>query len=350
MSNLDLSTQNLELLKKLLLIRLSSLGDILLTTPVLAALRDKFPDAQIDLVIGSEYGPLAPLLPGRPRVQLFNRSTGLIGLLHLRRELRSEGYDAVLDLHNNLRSRVLRRGLSRRLYVMRKRTMKRWLLVHRKLNLLREEPDVIGRYFETAQALAVHDTGEAACLQLPELPMDRAIAMAPGARHKTKRWPAQYFIDLGKRYQAAGYEVRLFGSSTERELCERVAYEVGGQVKNFAGELSLSGAALELAKCAAAITNDSGLMHLASAVGTPTVAIFGPTVKEFGFAPRAQNARVIENHGLYCRPCTTHGSEQCPEGHFRCMLEIEPSAVAISVDDVIEYYPPTSHPSPGSEA
>lgn len=326
-------------MKKLLLIRLSSLGDILLTTPVLAALRDKFPDARIDLVTGTEYGPLAPLLPGRPRVHLFNKSEGLIGLLHLRRELQSEGYDAVLDLHNNLRSRVLRRGLSRRLYVMRKRTMKRWLLVHRKLNLLRDEPDVVGRYFETAQALAVHDTGEAACLQLPDMPKDRAIAMAPGARHKTKRWPAEYFIELGKRYAADGYELRLFGSSAERELCEGVAEAIGGGVRNFAGELSLSGTALELAKCAAAITNDSGLMHLASAVGTPTLAIFGPTVKEFGFAPRAQNARVLENAGLYCRPCTTHGSERCPEGHFRCMLEIEPEAVAISVDALLEYYP-----------
>jgi heptosyltransferase-2 len=223
---------------------------------------------------------------------------------------------------------------------MRKRTMKRWLLVHRKLNLLRDEPDVVGRYFETAQALGIHDTGEAACLDLPPMPRERAIALAPGARHLTKRWPTKYFVALAKHYAANGYAIRLFGSSLERELCERVALGVGGTgVRNFAGELSLSGTALELAKCAAAVTNDSGLMHLASAVGTPTLAVFGPTVKGFGFAPRAQSARIIENAGLYCRPCTTHGSERCPEGHFRCMLEVSPETVAISLDEALEYYP-----------
>jgi heptosyltransferase-2 len=223
---------------------------------------------------------------------------------------------------------------------MRKRTMKRWLLVHRKLNLLKDEPDVVGRYFETAQALGIHDTGEAACLDLPPMPRERAIALAPGARHLTKRWPTKYFVSLAKHYAANGYAIRLFGSSLERELCERVALGVGGTgVRNFAGELSLSGTALELAKCAAAVTNDSGLMHLASAVGTPTLAVFGPTVKEFGFAPRAQSARIIENAGLYCRPCTTHGSERCPEGHFRCMLEVAPETVAISLDEALEYYP-----------
>jgi ADP-heptose:LPS heptosyltransferase len=326
--NLDLSIHNLELLKKLLLIRLSSLGDILLTTPLLEALRTKYPDAQIDMVVSSEYAPLAPLLPGKPSVHVFNKSEGLIGLMHLRKEMQSEGYDAVLDLHNNLRSRVLRRGLGRHTFVIRKRTMKRWLLVRYKMNTLRDEPDVIGRYFEAAHPLGVRDVGAGARLVNPKPVKERAIAMAPGARHLTKRWPARYYIMLGKELVAQGYEVRLFGSVAERELCESICDEIdSGRCTNYAGELSLSATALEIAKCERAVTNDSGLMHVATAVGTPTVAIFGPTVREFGFVPRA-NIEIAEVRGLYCRPCTAHGSERCPEGHFRCMLEIEPVQIS----------------------
>jgi heptosyltransferase-2 len=322
-------------LKKLLLIRFSSLGDILLTTPLLAALRERYPLAEIDMVMSSEYGPLAPLLPGSPGVHLFNRSDGLVGLIKLRRELAQQrgGYDVVLDLHNNLRSRILRRGLGRRAYVIRKRTMKRWLLVRYKLDMMKDEPDVIGRYFETARPLGVSDHGSGARLGIPPTQKDRAIALAPGARHATKRWPAEYYVKLGKAYAARGYSIRVFGSQTESEVCEHIRAGIGEQCMSFAGELSLSSTALELAKCEAALTNDSGLMHVATAVGTPTVAVFGPTVREFGFAPR-EGATIVENSGLYCRPCTVHGSEACPEGHFRCMLELEPERVAISLDAV----------------
>jgi heptosyltransferase-2 len=215
---------------------------------------------------------------------------------------------------------------------MHKRTMKRWLLVRYKLNLLKEEPDVIGRYFETARPVGIRDSGAGAMLHIPFTKQEKAIAMAPGAQHRTKRWPAQYYVDLGKELRESGYEIRLFGSAPERSLCEGVAQRIGADAcRNFAGELSLSAAALELAKCEAAVTNDSGLMHLANAAGTRTISLFGPTVREFGFAPR-QNAAIVENVGLYCRPCTTHGGDQCPEGHFRCMLELDPEGVLTALD------------------
>jgi heptosyltransferase-2 len=130
-------------------------------------------------------------------------------------------------------------------------------------------------------------------------------------------------LELAQSLVEQGYTIHLHGSNEDATICSLIEQTLEpALVINFAGKLSLVEVAKEISSASVAITNDSGLMHVASAVGTPVISIFGPTVREFGFMPRADNAIVLENVGLYCRPCTAIGREDCPEGHFRCMREI----------------------------
>jgi heptosyltransferase-2 len=312
----------------ILLIRLSSLGDIILTTPLLQALRERFPDARIDLVIAKEYESLSSLLPGVSNVYCLDKAAGKPAFVMLKQTLATNTYDHVLDLHNVLRSRLLRRGFGGELAIIDKRTFKRWLLVKFKVDRLKNEPDVIGRYFETAASLGVKDSGAGPKLQVNAVRDRNRIAMAPGSRHWNKRWPTEYFIAVAKRLTAQGFHVDIHGSEADRNLAERIAKELHpGTFDNHTGKLNLAEVAIELKKATAIITNDSGLMHIAEAVGTKIIAIFGPTVKQFGFAPRDPHAVVLEIEGLHCRPCTAIGLDHCPEQHFRCMKEIEPDRV-----------------------
>lgn len=311
----------------ILLLRLSSLGDIVLTTALATALRERYPKSRIDLVIASDYESLVPVQPAVSHVHLFNKRTGMKGLLRLKRALKLESYDHVIDLHNVLRTRILRRGLGKRLSVIHKRTFKRWLLVRFKSDRLKSAPDIIGRYFEAAGSLGILDDGRGPLLRARHEREPRRIAIAPGARHWNKRWPADYFRELADELLKRGYELVFCGSEGDRALIEEIRTGLGGNHRSIAGETSLTDAAHSLAKCAIAITNDSGLLHVAQAVGTPVVALFGPTVRQFGFAPRDPKSDVLEVEGLYCRPCTAIGLEECPEKHFRCMREIAPQQV-----------------------
>ena len=303
----------------ILIIRLSSLGDVVLTLPVVTALRTRYPEARIDFLVRKEYAPILHRISEISNVIELDTNSGRVGLRALRGELRKSGYSHVLDLHNNFRSQFLRRLAAERA-IINKRTFQRWLLVNFKINVLKDEPDIVGRYFEVAKMLGVFDDGGAPTLPNFFARDKRLVAVAPGARHWNKRWPVEHFVELIKTLIADGRRVELFGSKDEREIGEAIMKQVASEhVQNLMGELTITETIDRMSRATLAITNDSGLMHVASALGIKTVAIFGPTVREFGFFPRARNATVIENVGLPCRPCTAIGRADCPEGHFLCL-------------------------------
>ena len=312
----------------ILLLRLSSLGDIVLTTPVIAALRERYPSNKIELVISKEYESLVPAIHGLTRVHVFDKTSGMSGLRALRKKLKAEKFDYVLDLHNVLRTRILRRGLGKSVAVINKRTFLRWLLVKFKIDRLKNEPDVIGRYFETTESLGVKDSGVWPKLQVNSIRDNNRVAIAPGSRHWNKRWPAENFATVAKTLVEKGYHIDIHGSIADCTIANGIASQLPhGTVTNYSGKLNLAEVASELGKASVIITNDSGLMHVAEAVGTKVIAIFGPTIKQFGFAPRDPNAVVLEVAGLNCRPCTAIGLDHCPEKHFKCMKGIEPDRV-----------------------
>jgi lipopolysaccharide heptosyltransferase II len=318
---------------KILFIRLSSLGDIVLTAPVVAAARERYPQARIDFCTKAEYAQIVKQIPG------------IDGIIEVQKEVMNEArgeiakaeYDAIIDLHNNFRSRKLTSGL-RGVARVHKRSLRRWLIVKTKRNWMKGQPDVIGRYFEAAGTLLeISDDGSAPSLSTSGT-ASRSIAICPGSKHWNKQWPVEYYIELAKALSAKGFQIELFGSKDDREVCAMIATEIPSAL-DHSGKLSLSELPQAIAKCAFAITNDSGLMHIASAIGLPTLSFFGPTVKEFGFAPRSSKANVLENAGLYCRPCTKIGLDHCPEKHFRCMREITPERALVTLEPLLHSLP-----------
>lgn len=330
---------------KILVIRFSSAGDIILVTPFLRALRRAFPDAEIHFMTKRMFAPLVEHSPWLNRVVAIEQGWGLRELAAMKSGLLRESgeYDILFDLHNSLRSRYIRIGLARQTGVFKKPTAAKWLLVHRKIDRLTPIIPIPLRYLAVGRPFGLVDDGAGAELFLgpthaPILSVAGrpTIAMAPGARHMTKQWPPEYFIEVARRaISQLGARIVLLGSPEERPLTERIASALDGDVINLAGRTTLLEAAAALDVCDVAITNDSAMAHVAAARKRPVVAIFGSTVQQFGFAPFRTESIVVEVKELYCRPCTSIGRESCPEGHFRCMREIGPERAMAAVMSIL---------------
>jgi heptosyltransferase-2 len=161
------------------------------------------------------------------------------------------------------------------------------------------------------------------------------ITIAPGAKHFTKRWPADSYSQLIERLQQeTNIPVVLVGGNDDVEVSKQILQQCpDGAAISVAGQLSIRETAALIGHSRLLITNDSGLMHVADALAVPLVAIFGSTVEELGFFPSSPKAIVIENRGLSCRPCSHIGRGRCPKEHFRCMLEISPFNIFRAVQE-----------------
>ncbi len=328
-----------------LIIRFSSVGDIVLSSLLVRTFHNRFPGCRIDFLVKQEYADLVRHSPHVGRVIEFPPGGTFADLRRLRKALQRERYDLVLDIHDSLRSRFLCLGLHN-VRRIRKRTIARFLLVRAKLDLYSlfgGAPSVALRYLETAVDYGITDDGGGLELHLPaeaesavQAALDpggteretRFIGIAPSARHATKIWPAERFaaaaIQLGRDQHAT---ILLVGGTEDRIRCAKVQDEIRKldpslRVVNLCGQLSLAGSAAALDRCALVITNDSGLMHIAAARRRPVVAVFGSTVYQFGFFPFGTRHEVVEEKNLACRPCTAIGRASCPKRHFRCMLDI----------------------------
>jgi len=323
-------------LTRILVIRLSSLGDILLTTPVLRVLREHCPAARIDFLTKAVYQDVLRANPCVDRLLLLEPQQGLKETLH---RLRQTRYDIVVDLQRTLRSCLLYRGLlAQRKLAYTKRTVRRALLVHLGWNTLRAMTPVPELYMAPLRCLGItaplpplemHLTAESqeamqAYLQqaLPEGLARPLLAVAPGARWSTKRWPVERFAAVTHELaQTQGAAVVVLGSAEDTQLAQELCQRLSVPVLNSTGKLSLMHTAALLQQCHLLLSNDSGLMHMATALRVPVVAIFGPTVQEFGFYPFKACAQVISAE-ITCRPCSTKGSRRCPRGHHQCMQQV----------------------------
>src|SRR3989449_639768 len=162
----------------------------------------------------------------------------------------------------------------------------------------------------------------------------RLAALAPGAAHATKRWPVAHWGALAERLGAAGYRPVIVGGPEDRGLAQQLVAEGGGAVASAAGEFSLQETGALLARARVVVSGDTGGMHMATGVGTPVVALFGPTVGQFGFFPYRARAAVLER-ALDCRPCSATGTAACPLGHHRCLADITPEDVAAAVERLV---------------
>lgn len=329
---------------KILIVRFSSIGDIILASPLIRSLRTAYPAAQIDFLVKSEYAVLLHHNPHLSSILELHSDTA-DELWTLMNSIRKTGYDAVIDIHNSLRSRVIRWfSGARRIGVVDKRVIRRFILVNLHRNVYDSVVPVAKRYLEAARIVGAGDDEQPLEFFVPEetggivhakltqkkIPSRAGlIAFVPGAKHATKRWPPDRFVELGRRLSEEYPDARIvvLGAKEEREYCDDIVQllnaSVGsGKAHNFSGQLTLVETASLFDRCDLVVTNDTGLMHLAAARGRSVVAIFGSTVREFGFFPYGVPNRVVERPGLSCRPCSHIGLDQCPEGHFKCMKDI----------------------------
>lgn len=326
----------------ILLVRFSSLGDLLLTTPLLRALRERHPAAHIAMVTRED---MAETIQHNPRLNQVITWQYRSPMEPLVAQLREREWTDRLDLHGSLRSCRLRHALGGTWSGYPKHRLRRSLLIKSRRRFGGPLGHVVQRYFAAAKNLDVRPdpgplefftTSEAEqrveeWLRQHQLGIRRPlVALAPGAAHFTKRWPPDYWLALVRRLRQR-YDLAILGGKAEREVAAAMADQAGDAAASAAGDFTLSESAALLKRARTLMSGDTGVMHLATAVATPVVVLFGPTVEEFGFFPWQARATILQRETLYCRPCSAHGGPVCPEGHHRCLREITPEMAAEAI-------------------
>lgn len=317
--------------QKILVIRLSSIGDIVLTSPILRSLRHCFPHARIHFLTKRAYEPLLSHNPHLDHLHLFD---GDLAATH--RELQAQEFDQLIDLHCSIRSRILKLRLR---IPSTSYSKDRWpVLLYAKFKVGKlPQVHTVERYERAILPLGCAlDGGGLEFYLSPEARnmatdlvrdsfSEPPIAVVLGGNYFTKRWPREYFVDL---LNALGLPAILLGGKPEQEDAAWIAPRLAVPCLNAVARYDLMRSAALLEPCRYVIAHDTGLMHIATALGLKVYSIWGNTVPELGFSPyQAVESVMIENKGLSCRPCTKLGHAKCPKGHFKCMMEITPARV-----------------------
>ncbi|NVO03890.1 MAG: glycosyltransferase family 9 protein [Bacteroidetes bacterium] len=313
-------------MKKILVIRCSSIGDIVLTSPVIRCMKQQIKDVEIHFLVKK---PLAQTVESNPHISkviTFKKTVQSI-----MPELRQEKYDYIVDLHNSIRSTSVVLNLVRPFYTFKKINFRKWLMVNFKIDILPNR-HVVDRYFDVVKSLNVANDDKGLEYFFPELDKVNAtdfpethqkgyIGFVIGGKHATKRMPESLIISLCNKIDRP---IILLGAKEDFEVGEVVKNAVGDKVFNSCGKYSLNQSASIVKDAEKIITNDTGLMHIAAAFDKPIVSVWGNTIPEFGMTPyysKDSNAKslIAEVKDLSCRPCSKLGYEKCPKGHFKCM-------------------------------
>ncbi|HET9233000.1 MAG TPA: glycosyltransferase family 9 protein [Candidatus Eisenbacteria bacterium] len=317
-----------------LLIRLGSMGDVVLATAAANALRDMWGDQCVDVLVKEAWAPLWRNHPAVRQIHAWRKRP--LELYRWARRLRQIEYAEIIDLQASPRTQALLR-LSRqhrsvrrpKRYTVRRRLLVRWHRFGPPRDYRVLDAFVAASGSRAPANPSLHPGVEARAKAARLVPSSRAlIGLAPGARHETKRWPIQRYIALGRELVAQGNRPLpvFFGPDEDGLHAQwRVHWPGDGTWVPIREDLEI--AAASLGRLRGLVSNDTGLMHMAAAMHTPVIAFFGPTVREFGFAPAGPSHRILEVDGLACRPCTIHGGSRCPKGHFRCMLDLDVATV-----------------------
>ncbi len=321
---------NLETANKILVIRLSSLGDVILTSPVIRALKKRYPQIEISFLVKKEFSNALKHNPNINQIFYYQKkNTG-----ETIKELVQEDFDCVIDLQNNFRSREIRKALCKPFVKFSKPSIKKFLLVNLKIDLFGEVKTIPEMYTSSIDSLELDDNSPDIYIPdnlKPQIAKDeKNIGLCPGSKHFTKMWPKEYFIELGSKLAEEKFNIFLFGGKDDSNICSELSKEIKGSI-NLSNDNDLLLTAINMKMCRIIVCNDSGLMHTACAVKTEVIAIFGSTVRQFGFFPYNSQSTVFENNLLSCRPCSHIGKSKCPKGHLKCLSEIKPGMIFNSI-------------------
>jgi len=325
---------------RILVIRYSALGDVVLATSLLEPLRRAYPEARIEWVTSAPYAPLLRGLPELAEVHVLGRD-GEDSPWALASRLRGR-FDLALDLQNKLKSALIAQAAAPLRAAFRRRTVRQSLL-----SLFGQDPPLVRAhqtrlYAEAASHLGVGEPGRvkiALSGQARALAADAlrgldgpAVALAPGARWATKRWPGERFAAVADALASKGLRIVLAGGPGDRDAFAAFRAAVRSRVDADLSFLPVDGLAAALERVQLLIACDSGPVHLATAVGTPVLALFGPTsVARWGPPPPGRAIAL----GLRCSPCSNHGGEVCPERHHRCLGDLSPEAVVAAALEML---------------
>jgi len=324
--------------RKILVLQTAFAGDLILAAPLARGVKEVFKESEVHFLVIPETAVLLKHNPFVDKVWIYDKKRsekGIGSFLRLMRKLSKEEFDLAIVPHRSLRSALLVFGarIPRRVGFDRSTGAVFFTDVVPYFKNLHE----VERNFKLPQVL-----GWSGDISPPELfpgaeereevdrffdeagikPGENLLAVAPGSVWPTKRWPAERFASvIDESWKKWKIRSVLIGGKSDVTLGQRIVRETGDTIVNAMGRFSLLASAELISRCRVILTNDSAPLHLAIGVGTPVVAIFGPTVPSFGFAPYGNGHTVIEKE-LECRPCSIHGGKKCPRGHFRCMKDI----------------------------
>ena len=329
-------------IKKVLILRFSSIGDIVLTTPVIRAIKLQLEDVEVHYGTKKPYADILNNNHYVDKVHVLGES-----LDDLIRELKSENFDYVVDLHNNLRTRLIKLRLNKPSKSFPKLNWEKWLMVNLKVDKLPNK-HIVDRYLEAAYELGIKkdqfgldyfipEKDEIEQNWLPESHQKEYVAYVIGAQHNTKKLPFNRMVELcdkinkpivlvgGPDDVALGEKVERFFEQTENSApYEEKLMEMGKKTKifNACGKFNLNQSASLVKNATYVFAHDTGLMHIAAAFKKNIFCIWGNTIPMFGMYPYKTKFTILENTKVNCRPCSKIGFQKCPKGHFNCMNKI----------------------------
>jgi ADP-heptose:LPS heptosyltransferase len=319
---------------KFLIIRFSSIGDIVLTTPVVRCLKQQVPEAEIHFLVKDKFLSVVQHNPYIDKIHVLAHSWEL-----MIEELKTESYDYIIDLHHNVKTLRVKKALSAgragkvKAFSFYKLNIQKYLLTALKINLL-PKVHIVDRYLKTVESFGVKNDGqgldyfiaEEEKTKLKDIPASHQagyIACVIGAAHNTKKWPVHKWKEFCSQIK---HPVILLGGPEDKDAAEAIAAVDDIKVYNACGKFSLNESADLVRKAKLVITHDTGLMHIAAAYKKPIISIWGNTVPAFGMTPYFGAAMVpdviLQVQKLWCRPCSKIGYNKCPLGHFKCMEKI----------------------------
>ena len=343
-----------EQVRRILIIRLSSMGDVILTTPLIELINQTFPLARIDFCTKEKFTYLIKSNPKVHKVIKAKNELSYRALKDLRQLIKMSNYNLIVDLQNNLQTIYLRSIQDAEVHVFNKHSFKKFLLVNLKLNLFKNEKPITERYKGTISRYA--SNANLNKKTLPELFTDpvsersidnmlnsleitgssKLICIPAVSGHFTKTYPAEYYSEIINSFPDENAVFFLTGRGKDSVNIQLIKSQVKSKkVYDMCDRLEIEDLISLIKRCSLLISGDTGPMHIAEAFNIPIVMMAGSSVKEFGFYPQNEKAVVLENNSLKCRPCSHFGRAKCPKGHFKCMMELTPELVLSKISPYI---------------
>ncbi len=323
---------------KFLIIRFSSIGDIVLTTPIIRCLKKQMDGAEIHFLTKKQFAGVLSANPYIDHLWLYENN-----LDELIRQLQGEDFDYIIDLHNNFRSLRVKLKLRTISFSFNKLNLKKWFLVNFKINSL-PKIHIVDRYFATLEKFSIINDRKgldyfilgAKTEEISAKIPNRYIVLVIGAQHETKKATPEILADICNKIN---FPIIIVGGNNDQTLAASILEKISNieNVINLAGKISLDHSALLVKNASLVITHDTGLMHIAAAFKKKIISIWGNTVPEFGMFPYLPDpeSKIFEVKGLKCRPCSKIGFQTCPKSHFKCMSNQDTEAIAFWAKNVL---------------